>query len=96
MYKIDLVLNNLQWLMYHNTKAKQTKEISFHLKQRLPSIYLLKNNMFNYITESLRVTGVKFLMSNCIIWNHLTVCKKWTLVSDKLFVYKSYIWYIYV
>ena len=27
MYKIDLVLNNLQWLIYHQTKPNQTKSI---------------------------------------------------------------------
>ena len=26
MYKLDLALNNLQWLIYHKTKLNQTKD----------------------------------------------------------------------
>ena len=37
MFKVDLALNNLSWLMCHKTKPNQTKQITnsfpdFHLK----------------------------------------------------------------
>ena len=27
MYKLDLALNNLQWLIYHKTKLNQTNQV---------------------------------------------------------------------
>ena len=31
MYKEDLALNNLQWLIYHKTKPNQTKSYVFDM-----------------------------------------------------------------
>ena len=43
MYKEDLALNNLQWLICHKTKPNQTKPVKYILwncfKQTLPKYY---------------------------------------------------------
>ena len=33
MYKIDLVLNNLQWLICHKTHPNQTKRVKMNFRE---------------------------------------------------------------
>ena len=57
MYKNDLVLNDLEWLIYHKTKPKQTKtnQTSFDPRDELAdksikrNIHLFSNNMSTFL-----------------------------------------------
>ena len=59
MYKMDLALNNLQWLMCHKTKPNETKSNKVVVNVRaLPT---------SLIVETISLYTYKWLMINRII-----------------------------